>query len=116
MANFIGRLIETWSSQGTAPTPRRRTGRLLFASAGPKVLTITCLSLGAFQVKVTFSDPVLDNAALRAPENYLVTGPDLTIISVTPEPVLHPSYVVLETSEQVDGVAYTLAIQEIEAA
>lgn len=65
--------------------------------------------------RVTFSVPVLDNAALAAIANYIFS-PILIVVSIVPEAVANPGYVDITTSEQLDGQSYTLTIHLVEAA
>ena len=100
-----------------APDFRRKArGRFLLTMQAPvDTLSITVTVLTTTRQRWTFSAPVLDSPALRAPANYR-TAPVLDIVRITPGPGAAPTYVDVETSEMVEGVNYTPFIDRVEAA
>jgi len=85
------------------------------ASASAAADIASVVSTSSTSWRVTFTVPVLDNAALRNALNYEFS-PALSVVSVTPESATNPSYVDLETTEQKDAETYTLTIHLVEAA
>jgi len=118
-------LITSWAAAygpGASVTPGT-THEARLADAVPVVredgggtaLTIGVVSTSPTTWRVTFSVPVLDNAALRSASNYSFS-PDLTVVGIIPESTTNPNYVDIETSEQLDGQSYTLTIHLVESA
>lgn len=76
---------------------------------------LTALATGTHVIRVTFDRAVLNNAALRNPRNYTF-DPPLTAVLITPEAVANPTYVdVTLSTEMIQGQAYDLDIEVIEA-
>jgi len=67
-------------------------------------------------LRVYFTAPVINNVALRNPDNYQITvdipsqAYDFGGISVTPEDTLYPTYVDIETTDCTGGEDYELVI------
>jgi hypothetical protein len=87
---------------------------LITSSAGVSPGVAGVVAQSSTAIRVTFERAAVDNAALRNAGNYAIT-PSLTIVSVTPEIAVSPSYVDLEVSEQTTGVNYTVTLVRIEA-
>lgn len=126
MADFNAILVEQTGAAGIrgpaqiAPRTTRDKYALLMlgtppAPASTQVSIQSMTSTSPTTWRVVFSNPVLDNVALRNAVNYTFS-PDLDVVAVTPEAAAAPGYVDLETSEQKDGEAYTLTIHLVEAA
>jgi hypothetical protein len=79
------------------------------SAIGEVDLLIVPLAISSTQLQVTFSDPVVDNAALRSLDNYEVT-PHLDLLGIE---VTSPTTVVLTTSEQRLGEIYTCFVYRI---
>lgn len=86
-------------------------------------LAISATWLSPTSVRIDFNTPVIDNAALRNPDNYLITPQQPTIIDpraqvvvlgVTPEAVPTPGYVILATEEHTTGQIYDIEALAIE--
>lgn len=67
-------------------------------------------------LKVIFTKPMTNDSELINPENYYITVSDPTtafdfeIISVTPESVANPNYIILETTDCTHDKEYTFVI------
>lgn len=85
------------------------------APAGGSPGVDSVVSVSATQIRVNFSNPAVDNAALRSAGSYKITPP-LSIHSVTPELVSEPTYVILAIDEQKTGQTYDLELLRIEKA
>ena len=72
-------------------------------------------ALDSTHVRVTFTQPVLLNAALTTPSTYSIS-PFLSVFGVTPGPGATPLYVDLQTSEQRTGQIYTISLETVSAA
>ena len=82
--------------------------------SGPcEELSISIQAISNSIIRVTFSEPVINNFALINTENYIFT-PSLIISSVTPENSINPSYVDLEVIGMI-AQTYQLNILTIEA-
>ena len=77
-------------------------------------LTASMSASSHTNVRVTFSEPVLNNVALLATGSYVFV-PSIIVSTVTPEAIANPNYVDLTVSGM-SGIAYTFDIKTIEAA
>lgn len=82
--------------------------------------TITVTATALDTIRVSFSEPVVDNAELVDPANYVITPGagawPITFDTITPEAVLNPTYVDLHVlSEMTTGVDnYEMAVSDVE--
>lgn len=69
-------------------------------------------------VRLAFSEPVPNDAALIDVENYVFTSPSgaavLAPLSVSPEAVAEPTYVDVTVNEMTDGAAYEVEVENLE--
>ena len=77
-------------------------------------LTITISPISHSLIRIYFSQPVINHFALVNTENYVFT-PAITVLSVTPNMVLNPTYVDLSVQGMINTL-YSLNILTIEAA
>jgi len=85
-------------------------GTVVVSGQSPEIMLVAVLS--STSIKVTFQFAANDNAALRAPGNYLIS-PSLTVSAVTPEAVTNPTYVTLTVGEQKNGESYSVTLQRL---
>lgn len=76
-------------------------------------LEINVQAISHSVVRVTFTSPVINNFALTNVQNYQFS-PSLTVLSVTPNTSIAPTYVDLAV-EGLTGQTYTLNILTVEA-
>lgn len=80
--------------------------------SNPAVVSIDSVtSIDENTIRVTFTDPLVDDDALKQPSNFVVTG-DTTVdvLAATPEDVANPTFVDLTTTEHKQGGNYTVTV------
>lgn len=96
-----------------APAVGGASGNLLknsnpAVSAAPQSQTV---------LRVSFTEPMPNDAALVLATNYVITEPlaaiPLHISGITPEAVAEPTYVDLAVNEMTDGALYTLVVSNL---
>jgi hypothetical protein len=94
----------------TAPDESTSIGNVKgFAGLGETPLLLSVTAKDKNTVEVVFSEPMLDNAAIRNTNNYTFDG-GLVVTSVES---LVGSVVALKTSDQTSGILYTLSVRGI---
>lgn len=97
----------------TAPAAGAASANLLknsnpAISAAPQSTTL---------IRVTFSEPMPNDAALVTPSNYVFTPPvsaiGLIIASIVPQGVSNPTYVDIAVNEMTDGALYSLTVSNL---
>lgn len=94
------------------------SGSWIGAGADPQVSS--AVATGEQSVRVTFSEPMKNNAALSTPANYVIT-PDggsvaRSVVSVTPEAVTDPTYVdlTLDGEMTIGTLNYNVSVSNVE--
>lgn len=120
--------------QGTAPVTfgTQATGRMTLRPAGAAALVITATgrlnkfatpfvtaaALNDTTVRVTFSQPMANNAALSLLSNYVFTAPlgapALTPFNVVPQGIAEPTYVDITVDEMLDDGVYTITTTNLQ--
>lgn len=106
-----------WAAENFQQAASRKFRALNYEIAGKSSATVPSFTVSVTnerRIRVTFSQPVLNNPALVASGNYQFT-PSLTVSAITPEAVSSPNYVDIDFStEMINGQSYTLKIEGIE--
>jgi hypothetical protein len=105
-------------------------GRVRFNASRPLSLFQASIDLMVIAVdvippttlRIHFNLPVFDNAALRNPDNYLVTPftpasdprPQLGVYSATPQVTQFPTYVDIVVDEETTGQSYQVEVLAVE--
>jgi hypothetical protein len=83
-------------------------------SVCPDAVVVSVEALDARTIRVTFAAPMIDNVALRNPNNYTFT-PSLTVSEVEPEAAINPTYVDLHLATEMRSITYNYDFLTIHA-